>query len=725
MKIRSRLYLLLCTLLAGTCCALAAQDTLVVDRADKPLLVGRHLRLLIDSGARYDEKSIVHAQGFAPSASLVPIYPVTKGAVWAKFSLVNRTTSHALYLDLRYANLSRISFYHLTDTGLVLLQKTGNAQPFEKEKQASPYYVCNIPIFKDDTATYYIRIESRHQILLPLFVETRASLDSSMGMLDLVIGLYMGILLAIFLYNFFLFFSTRDTSYLVYVLYLLFLGVAQITVAGFAFKYFWPGAPFINSYALPVTSALAGISGILFAIYFLRIRFYTPRLTPLLYTLILLYVIAILLSLAGRNDISYDMLNVISLAGGIVLLVTSWYIARKKKYKAAYFYFFAWIAFLGGMVIFVLRNLNLLPYNNFTTYVLYVGSAIEGILLSIALADKINTLRHEKEISQAQALKASQENEKLVRDQNLILERKVAERTEALQTSNTSLSTALQELKDTQIQLVEAEKMASLGQLTAGIAHEINNPINFVKSNIKPLQLDIDDLIGLIDAYDALHATPQSEIQNKLLAIDRLQKKIDMDFVKEEIGSLVKGIREGAERTAEIVQGLRNFSRLDESEVKKADVHEGIESTLLLLKNNLPANIRITRDFIPNGEIECFPGKLNQVFMNILSNGIQAIRMKPEQAGEETIALKTIDLGNRIEIHIRDSGIGMTDEVKQKIFDPFFTTKDVGEGTGLGLSIVYKIVQKHGGRIEVVSAPGKGALFIISLYKSLPETALS
>lgn len=702
-----------------------AQEPLVVSKADKPVLVGRHLSLFTDSSSTYTEKNILTAKGFESSKSLIPIFPVVEGTIWAKFTIINQTNDDALYLDLQYPNISHLDFYHQTDSGLVLLQRTGNGIPFDKNNQVNPYYVCQIPLQKGDTGTYIMRINSKHQVLLPLFVENRVSLDTSMGFQELVTGIYMGIILAIFLYNFFLYFSTRDRSYLVYVLYLFFLGIAQTTLAGFAFTYFWPQHPMINNYALPITSALAGITGITFAIYFLRTRFYTPKLTPWLLLLIFLYVVSIALCVLDQNEMSYNIINVISLIGGIVLLAASGYIARRKKYKPGYFYFFAWIAFLGGMVIFVLRNLDILPYNNFTTYVLYVGSAIEGILLSIALADKINILQKEKEISQAQALRASQEKEKLVLDQNTMLEKKVTERTEELQTTNNNLSTALQDLKDTQIQLVEAEKMASLGQLTAGIAHEINNPINFVKSNIKPLQLDINDLVEIIDAYDTLHTAADAEIPGKLAQIEKLKKQIDLGFVKNEIDNLVKGIQEGAERTAEIVLGLRNFSRLDESEVKRVDIHEGLESTLLLLKNNLPANIRIKKDFCANGEIECFPGKLNQVFMNIIGNGIQAIKMKEQQSEEECITITTRDKNDHIEISIKDSGIGMTEEIKQKIFDPFFTTKDVGEGTGLGLSIVYKIIQKHEGKIEVVSSPGNGAEFILSLYKALPETALS
>ena len=702
-----------------------AQSPLVIDKADKPVLVGNSLSIFIDSSAQYTEKTIQQVDRFQQSKKMIPVFPVVEGFIWAKFTLTNSKDPLPLFLDLQYANISRIEFYQVKDTGLVLLQEGGNALPFEKNRRLSPYYICSINLPQGDTVTYFIKISSKHQVLLPLFVENRVSLDNSMGLQEIAVGIYMGIMIAIFLYNLFLYFPTKDNSYLIYIFYLLFLSVAQVTLAGYAFKYFWPNHPVLNDYALPITSALAGITGISFAIYFLRIRYYIPKLTLWLFLLMFLFAGAIVLSLIGMNDMSYDILNIISLIGGIVLLIASWYIARKKKYKPGYFYFFAWIAFLGGMIVFVMRNFNILPYNNFTTYILYVGSAIEGILLSIALADKINILRKEKEVSQAEALRASQENERLVKDQNIVLEKRVAERTEELQSSNTSLSTALTDLKDTQIQLVEAEKMASLGQLTAGIAHEINNPINFVKSNIKPLEMDIKDLIEIIDAYDILHTTAGADIAGKLTEIDKLKKQIDLGYVKTEIANLVKGIHDGAQRTAEIVMGLRNFSRMDESEVKVVNIHEGIDSTLVLLKNTLPSNIIIKKDFRAQGEIECFPGKLNQVFMNIINNGIQAIKEKEDQDAEESITISTRDIDDKIEISIKDTGMGMTDEVRQKIFDPFFTTKDVGEGTGLGLSIVYKIIQKHEGKIEVLSSTGKGAEFIISLYRTLPQSAFS
>ncbi len=171
--------------------------------------------------------------------------------------------------------------------------------------------------------------------------------------------------------------------------------------------------------------------------------------------------------------------------------------------------------------------------------------------------------------------------------------------------------------------------------------------------------------------------------------------------------SLIGGIEEGAERTAEIVRGLRIFSRLDESEMKEVNIYDNINSTLILLRNASPHYLKIRKHYEAPGEIECYPGKLNQVFMNILTNGIQAIKAKPEKAEEEYIDIWVTEGDDCMRITISDTGIGMTEEVKHKVFDPFFTTKDVGEGTGLGMSIVFKIIEKHHGKINVISSPGQ------------------
>ncbi|HKR05610.1 MAG TPA: ATP-binding protein, partial [Bacteroidia bacterium] len=232
-------------------------------------------------------------------------------------------------------------------------------------------------------------------------------------------------------------------------------------------------------------------------------------------------------------------------------------------------------------------------------------------------------------------------------------------------------------------------KMASLGQLTAGVAHEINNPINFVSANINPLKRNFEELVTFIRQKKETNSS-------------------ELNYTIDETKQLLSGIEEGSRRTAEIVKVLRNFSRLDEEEMKKANINEGIISTLVLLHNKIKhQKIEVIKSLGEIPEIECYPGQLNQVFMNIISNAIDAI----SENGK--IIITTLKEKDRIKISIRDTGKGMGDEVKQKIFDPFFTTKDVGKGTGLGLSISYGIIEKHKGRIEVESEKGKGSEFVI------------
>ncbi|HKR05146.1 MAG TPA: ATP-binding protein, partial [Bacteroidia bacterium] len=264
------------------------------------------------------------------------------------------------------------------------------------------------------------------------------------------------------------------------------------------------------------------------------------------------------------------------------------------------------------------------------------------------------------------------------------------------QRSNKIITRAYEDLKKAQEQLIQSEKMASLGQLTAGVAHEINNPINFVSANVNPLKRNFAELIDVIKNKKTLNAD-------------------ELNYTINETHELLTGIEEGSRRTAEIVIGLRNFSRLDEEEMKKASINEGIHSTLVLLKSKLKQNnIEVINLFDDLPEIECYPGKLNQVFMNIISNAIDAI----SENGK--IIITTSKENDRIKISICDNGKGMSREVKQKIFDPFFTTKDVGKGTGLGLSISYGIIEKHKGNIEVNSEVGKGSEFLISLPAAYP-----
>lgn len=281
--------------------------------------------------------------------------------------------------------------------------------------------------------------------------------------------------------------------------------------------------------------------------------------------------------------------------------------------------------------------------------------------------------------------------------QTLLRERKV----------NEELAATIRELKSTQAQLTQAEKMASLGQLTAGIAHEINNPINFVYAGMDALHTNIEEL---------LLWTNKESIKQEFY--DEYDELIDETRV------LIKDIQIGAMRTFEIVKGLRNFSRLDEEEVKKTHINDHISTTLILLQNQIKENqIIINKELdISISLIKCYPGQLSQVLMNICSNAIQALIEKNKVKENKkittpTLTIKTQNQENHIMIIIADNGIGMSQETQKKIFEPFYTTKNVGEGTGLGMSITYGIIEKHQGEIIVKSKLGKGTTFEIRLPK--------
>jgi len=301
---------------------------------------------------------------------------------------------------------------------------------------------------------------------------------------------------------------------------------------------------------------------------------------------------------------------------------------------------------------------------------------------------------------------------------NQSLESEISDRKQA----QTELQQTLQELQSTQSQLIQTEKMSSLGQLVAGVAHEINNPVNFIFGNIIHASKYTQDLLELLHLYQTEFRNPGHKIEEKL-------EDIDLEFVMDDLPKVLGSMKMGSVRIQQIVLSLRTFSRLDEADMKEVDIHEGIDSTLLILQNRFKAKpehpkIELIKDYGELPLVECYAGQLNQVFMNIINNAIDALdSYNDERSLEEiythpsqiTICTKIIS-DNRVLIRIADNGPGMTEEVKQKLFDPFFTTKAVGHGTGLGLSISYQIVvQRHSGVLWCESELGKGTEFWINI----------
>lgn len=275
--------------------------------------------------------------------------------------------------------------------------------------------------------------------------------------------------------------------------------------------------------------------------------------------------------------------------------------------------------------------------------------------------------------------------------------------------ANNDLKELNSKLSDAQSKLIQSEKLASIGQLAAGVAHEINNPIGFIFSNFGTLEQYLDDLFQMLDAYEEAEAHIGEG--NALARIRQLKAELDIKYLKEDIPNLMGESRDGIQRVRKIVQDLKDFSRVDaRQEWEGVDLHAGIDSTLNIVNNEIKYKADVVKHYGPLPEVQCLPSEMNQVFMNLLVNAAHAIT-----AERGTITISTGVEGANAWVEVADTGAGIAPENLQRIFDPFFTTKPVGKGTGLGLSLSYGIVQKHGGRMEVSSELGVGTRFRVTI----------
>jgi len=608
------------------------------------------------------------------------------------------------YLFIDNPILDSVEFYQVTNDSIYF---------FEGGELAGPDGMVYFPLINDgsDKLELYLVVGSYDQLLVPIGFTDRNLIKENEDGKNSIFLIYLGILLAMFVYNVIIYFTVRDSVYLFYIFYISTVGVTQFVLFGYTRSLF-PNDIEIKSLFLSLIPALSGVATILFTQNFIRTKEFAPLIHKILNIFLALYLGAIVFSFFGEHFYVQIILNV-GAASALILIFAS-IRAIKSGFRPARFFLISWCLFIIGLMVYALRNFGLLPFNTFTNFALPVGSVIEILLLSFALADRINVLKQEKEISQQLAFTTMQENERLVKEQNSYLENKVHERTLDLENRNSELNQALADLKTTQQQLVESEKLASLGQMTAGIAHEINNPINFVQSNVGPLKRDIQDILDLLEQYAKLENN--NELQEKLTNLKTQHKNLEIDSLKEEIIQLLNGIEEGSKRTAEIVKGLRIFSRMDKNERVSADINECLASTLVVMKNMTKAevtlNIKLANE-LP--KIDCYPGKLSQVFMNLITNAVQATKLPNRQPKDRIITIESHQENQEILIRISDNGEGIPQQIHDRIFEPFFTTKDVGEGTGLGLSIVHGIIAEHNGSIEFKNLESGGTCFTIHL----------
>jgi two-component system, NtrC family, sensor kinase len=345
---------------------------------------------------------------------------------------------------------------------------------------------------------------------------------------------------------------------------------------------------------------------------------------------------------------------------------------------------------------------------------------IDALAMIKHLEKENRILRKKLERSETTCLELEQTNQKkeyLLRQIINELENSQKELKEKRQLEQTLI-----ELKRTQTQLIHAEKMSSLGQLVAGVAHEINNPVSFIHGNLRYLEEYSQNLLNIVQLYQQHYPNPNPEIQEESDAID-------LDFLQKDLLKILSSMKLGTDRICNIVLSLRIFSRMDQAEFKPVDIHEGIDSTLLILQHRLKnkpeyAEIQVIRNYDNLPLVECYGGQLNQVFMNILANAIDAVdelnekrtvQERKENSSQITISTSVIDL-EWVQIAIADTGLGIPESIQKQIFDPFFTTKPIGKGTGMGMAISHEIItEKHGGKLMCFSTPGIGTEFVIHI----------
>ena len=420
---------------------------------------------------------------------------LSNSAWWVRTRLQNIGTEHRVFLYIPHPEIEFLDAYLLSDDGPPAIISGGQKRPMSEWVIKDLDHVMAVPLEPGASRTIYLRLKSEKQLQLPLYSGPSTALSAKRSTRDGIAGAYLGIIMVMLLYNLFIFLSIRDRSYLIYVIYIGLVGLTQVNFMGICKSYLWPENAWVAVKASLILTVITALTANLFMRHFIQVRQYAPRLARMGWVFYVLFAIGLGVTMTISPLRGYDILQFTAAVMAIYQLTVG-IVATRRGSRPARFFLLAWSIFLMGIILFVMKDKGILAYNDLTKHTMTWGSAMEVILLSFGLGDKINILRREKERSQAEALSASLENERIIREQNVVLEQKVDERTQELHESN-------DHLKRTQTQLVNAEKMASLGQLTAGIAHEINNPVNFITSNIPPLRRNLGEMLEVLQDYRA------------------------------------------------------------------------------------------------------------------------------------------------------------------------------------------------------------------------------
>ena len=649
-----------------------------------------------------------------------------QNAYWFRIEVSNQTPD-VFFLQFVYSGTNRIVVYEVADNRVIATRSMGRlvAEPQDYFRYSKLYWPMQVrqgdTAFRDTTVqntaslqthTLYIYMEGIYTTCLYFNARSATNLLSVIHDEDLFYGLYYGFILIVVVYSLLLFIRLREQDTLRYALWVLCIGLQLGLYRGFTTEFLWPSNPSFGQYG----SVLAGFSGllhVLFTIAFLRLREKRPLFYRLGLGVIVAYLLGIVLFLlsAYRGEANIDVIPLIALVEGL-FSVTAGVLAYRRRFKPALYYVIGNLVFFAAIFIFLQYASGRLPHSFWTYNSLHIGSGIEIILFTLALAYKVNLLKRGQEEAVREQLRLAETNKRLVEEQNAMLEAKVRQRTDELNVQKEGLQTTLATLQATQAQLIQKEKMASLGEMMAGIAHEIQNPLNFVNN------------------FAEVSAEMMGELKDEIVA----DHKADALILADELIPNLQKINHHGKRAESIVRNMLQHSRSTAGTRRLTDLNALADECLHLAYQGLRINdktvtVQLLTDLDPAvGAVDLMPQEMSRVLLNLYTNAFYATQEKAKRwlidqsvAYQPQVSVSTRLENGQVTLRVRDNGTGISPDLLNKIYQPFFTTKPAGQGTGLGLSLSYDIITKgHGGQLDVRTETGLFTEFAIRL----PATTL-
>jgi hypothetical protein len=640
---------------------LSAQEIITLENNGDVESIGKQLFVLEDKTGLLKVQDIIsRSSEFKKSTQENPLFGITHSAVWMKFTVKN-IGSEDHYLEIGNPIIDTVNLYYTNSDGIIQEIKSGESFRAADEELENPLLLFKLPMNQNEEKTFYLKIQSINSLQCPVHIGTLKGFFRKNNQRDLYHGIYYGFILLILLFNVFLLFSTKDESYFYYILYVLFIGLFIAHVNGHAFNYLWKHIGWHRNLTIVLVSGV-GVFASMFASNFLQTRTRHPRLHKFFYFLWFIYFIDLIIRLIGFRHLSTAIVLVVSFFATLFVLGTSIYVFI-KGYKPAKFFIMAFAVFGIGTIAVLLKNMGLLPYNIFTNYAIQIGSGIEMILFSMALADKINIYKKEKEEAQKQVMQSQleiirqlQEKEQLKDQLNKELEKKVQERTYELE-----------------------EKNKQLDSFVYKASHDIKGPLKSVIGLTT---------IGMKDVKDTTALSYFDHIYKSTIRLDKILAEL-LSFTKAKEHKLEKS--------------LIDFSSILTNVLSSFEHAPGYEQM----------NFNIDKDEIINFYSD--EKSVYSIIQNMVEN---AIKYRDPQKNTCSLCIIIKVSNDNVTMSFKDNGLGIDSNSLNRIFDMFYKVNESSVGTGLGLYITKTSIEKLGGKIEAESMVGEGTIFKIVLPNS-------